>query len=75
VNDFDAIINSCALAMARRHNLVCATGEIVCWGCGDRLALLPSLHCGACLGAHYARHHITTPWCPNRAQSPAKEVA
>lgn len=73
--NFDALIEETARAMARRHNLVCETGEIVCWECRERLALLPSLHCGACLGAAYSRLHIVNPQCINRAQPRAAEVA
>lgn len=72
----DAIIDEAAVAYAHKWRLVDDKGQIWCATdrC-DRLALLPSLHCGSCLGAHYARHHITQPWCVNRAQPQAKEVA
>jgi hypothetical protein len=44
-------IQAAALAQARRWNLVCANGEIVCLrGCG-RAATLPSLCCVSCLAA------------------------
>ena len=71
---FDPIIEACSVALARQHNLVCADGSIVCWACGERYALLPSLHCGQCLGAAYARNNIITPWCVNREQQ-IKEAA
>jgi hypothetical protein len=64
-----AVIGEVAMGLARKHNLVCIDDSIVCWGCGNRLALLPSLHCGSCLGAHYARKHITSPWCLNSRQA------
>jgi len=71
----DAVQETTAIAYARKWHLVDDKGQVWCsHGC-DRLALLPSLACPACLGAHYARNHITMPWCPNREQRAAKEVA
>ncbi len=57
-----------AMGLARRHNLVCDNGEVVCWECRERLALMPSLHCGSCLGEAYSRLNITDPQCVNVAQ-------
>jgi len=72
----DAAIELAALAYARKWRLIDGQGQIWCANehC-QRLALLPSLHCPICLGAHYARFHITMPWCPNREQRAVKEVA
>lgn len=72
----DTIIEEAALAYAAKWRLVADDGTIWCATdrC-ERLALLPSLHCGSCLGAHYARHHITMPQCINRAQQPAEDAA
>lgn len=38
-----------AKTLAVKHNLVCENGQIVCWECRDREALIPSLHCPGCL--------------------------
>jgi hypothetical protein len=72
----EAMIANAAIAYAHKWRLVDDKANIWCATdrC-ERLALLPSLHCGGCLGAHYARHHITTPHCINHAQPQAKEVA
>lgn len=73
----DAVIETAALAYAHKWRLVDDQGRIWCATdrC-ERLALLPSLHCASCLGAHYARHHITMPQCINHEQqSAAREVA
>jgi hypothetical protein len=66
----DGVIETAALAYARKWRLVADDGAVWCATdrC-ERLALLPSLHCGSCLGAHYARKHITSPWCLNRRQA------
>lgn len=64
-----------AFGMARRHNLVAEDGTVVCWECKTREALIPSLHCGGCLGAHYIAHHIVLPFCMNRAQTDADRAA
>lgn len=58
-----------ARALARRNNLVCNDGSIVCWECTDRLALLPSLHCPVCLAAAWRRLNITDPQCEQREQT------
>lgn len=72
----DTIIEQTAIAYAHKWRLVDDQGRVWCAtdNC-QHLALMPSLHCGRCLGAHYARNHITMPWCHNREQSAAKEVA
>jgi len=72
----DAIIEEAAIAYAHKWRLVADDGTIWCATdrC-ERIALLPSLHCGSCLGAAYSRMHIVNPQCINREQSPAKEVA
>lgn len=61
-------INEMALALAKQHNLITADGGIVCWECGEAWALMPSLHCGRCLGAAYQRLHIHEPWCQQHEQ-------
>lgn len=38
-----------ARTLAVKHNLVCDNGQIICWECREREALLPSLHCPGCL--------------------------
>jgi len=63
-----AVITEVAMGLARKHNLVCTDESIVCWHCGNRLALLPSLACPACLGAAYSQRHLTAPLCVNRRQ-------
>jgi hypothetical protein len=74
------IIELAALAYAEKWRLIDDQGRVWCATdrC-ERLALLPSLHCGGCLGAHYARHHITSPMTVNRRQAcdvdPSREVA
>jgi len=65
------MIETAAFCYARRERLVCEDGTIVCRACRDREALLPSLHCGGCLGGHYAAKRITSPSTPNRAQTAA----
>ena len=62
-------INATAAGLAHKHNLVCDDGSIICWECGAREALMPSLHCGGCLGAVYGRKGIVDPQCLNRAQT------
>lgn len=64
-----------ALSLARKHKLADGAGLIWCWSCGAREALIPSLHCGGCLGAYYGKHHITLPHCLNRAQTAADREA
>lgn len=61
-------IEEMARALAIAHNLVTAEGTMVCWECREQYALLPSLHCGKCLGAAYQRLHIVEPWCQQREQ-------
>jgi len=46
-------IDATALALARRWNLVCENGEIVCMRAGcDQVATLPGLLCAEHLRAH-----------------------
>lgn len=71
----NASIENAAVMIARRHNLIAEDGTIMCWSCGAREALIPSLHCGGCLGAYYGKHHITLPACLNRAQTAADREA
>lgn len=69
----NSIIEEAALAYAHKWRLVADDGVI--WCATDNCqhhALLPSLHCGSCLGAHYARFHITQPYCINREQQPTE---
>lgn len=67
-----AQIEECAMNLADHWRLYDDQGRIWCAreGC-QRLALLPSLHCGPCLGEHYRRNGITHPWCPNHEQQEA----
>lgn len=44
-------MNVTAAALAKKHNLICTDGTIVCWECRKRVALMPSLHCHLCLSA------------------------
>lgn len=67
-------VNATAAGLARKHNLVCDDGTIVCWDCREREALMPSLHCGGCLGAAYARKGIVDPQCLNRVQTDADKA-
>jgi hypothetical protein len=72
----DAMIEQAALAYAEKWRLVDDQGRV--WCATDNcqsLALIPSLHCAQCLGAHYARNHITQPYCLNREQVPAERKA
>lgn len=64
----DAVIEETARAYAKRHNLIGTDGHLWCWSCVERHALLPSLHCGLCLGAAYARMGIVSPACLNHSQ-------
>lgn len=54
---------------ARKHNLVCEDGTVVCWDCRKREALLPSLHCPLCLADVWRRLNITDPKCEQREQT------
>jgi hypothetical protein len=54
---------------AIRNNLVCANGQVVCWECRKREALIPSLHCALCLQAVWNRLGITNPQCEQREQT------
>lgn len=58
-----------ARSLARRHNLVCNDGSVVCWNCRRESALMPSLHCGACLGETWRRLGIIEPRCEQREQT------
>jgi len=64
-----AVMTEVAMGLARKDNLICENGQIVCRECRDRLALMPSLHCGGCLGAAYSRMHIVNPQCVNVGQN------
>lgn len=68
-SDTNAVLVTMALALARRHNLICDDGvTIVCWNCRNQLALMPSLHCPECLGAAYHRLGIVEPLCMQQEQ-------
>ena len=62
-------IDTHAIAQAIRNNLVCDTGEIVCWNCRRAEALLPSLHCPRCLADAWQRLGIIEPQCEQREQT------
>jgi hypothetical protein len=64
----DAQLEEMARALAAKHRLVDENGVVWCWQCSERLALIPSLHCGLCLGAQYAKLGIVAPLCVNRQQ-------
>jgi hypothetical protein len=70
--DTQALLVESALAQAKKNNLVCDDGTIICWDCKKREALLPSLHCPLCLAAAWQRLGITEPWCPNYEQEKSK---
>lgn len=70
-----AVSEATAFGLARRNHLVGDNGTVTCWNCGERDALIPSLHCGLCLRAHYARTGIVLPFCMNRAQTDADRAA
>lgn len=61
-------IEEMARSLAKQHNLITAEGHFVCWECREQYALMPSLHCGRCLGAAYQRLHIHEPWCQQHEQ-------
>lgn len=54
---------------AIRNNLVCDNGQVICWECRQRLALIPSLHCPLCLQQAWQRLGITDPQCEQREQN------
>jgi hypothetical protein len=58
-----------AFALARKHNLVCVDGTVVCWECRRHEALIPSLHCAVCLQAVWQRCNINNPCCEQREQT------
>lgn len=58
-----------ARSLARRHNLVCDDGQIICWECKRTEALLPSLHCPVCLADAWRRLGIIEPQCEQRTQT------
>lgn len=62
-------IHETAIGLARKHNLVCNDGTIVCWECQQVEALMPSLHCPRCLQAVWARLNIHDPQCEQREQT------
>jgi hypothetical protein len=63
-------VESIARSLARKHNLVCDDGSIICWECGKREALLPQLHCGICLDITRRRMGHYDSQVLNRAQTP-----
>jgi len=58
-----------ARSLARRNNLVCDDGTVVCWDCRRVEALLPSLHCPRCLADAWQRLNIISPQCEQREQT------
>jgi len=64
----EAVLDTAAWAYAKRWNLIGQDGLLWCAACVEAHALLPSLHCGPCLGAAYARLGIVQPACLNREQ-------
>lgn len=58
-----------ARMFARLNNLVCDDGTVVCWACEKHWALLPSLHCAACLQEAWHRLNIHSPCCEQREQT------
>jgi hypothetical protein len=44
----EELMTSIAESLVLRHNLRTVEGEIVCWNCKGRLALMPHLHCRYC---------------------------
>lgn len=63
-----AVLDDAARAYAKRWNLIGTDNLIWCAACVERHALLPSLHCGLCLGAAYSRLGIVQPECVNTEQ-------
>lgn len=41
-------MEACALALARRHRLIDAAGQLHCWNCGGPCGWHVSLHCVLC---------------------------
>jgi hypothetical protein len=70
--DTQTILVESARALAVQHNLVCTDGSIICWACRKRAALMPSLHCPACLAEAWHRLGIIEPQCPNYEQEKTK---
>lgn len=66
--DVAAIVEQAARAYAKRWNLIGTDGYLWCANCVERHALMPSLHCGLCLGAAYVRMGIVQPACLNHEQ-------
>jgi hypothetical protein len=54
-NALGTAVREMAITLARRENLVADGGQIYCWNCNRLGALMPSLHCRACLDAHRER--------------------
>lgn len=69
----DAIVEQAARSYAQRWRLVSPDGLVWCAHCKVEPALMPSLHCGRCLGAAYSRLGIVMPACVNRAQQGCAE--
>lgn len=58
-----------AYSIARQHKLM-VDDVIWCWGCSQRSALMPGLHCPTCLAESWRRMGIVMPCCVNREQTP-----
>ena len=43
-----ALMNEVAEVLIKKHNLRNTHGEVVCWNCLGRPALMPHLHCRDC---------------------------
>lgn len=68
-------VEATAFSLAKRWCKVEPDGTLLCCRCDTLPALIPSLHCGKCLGAHYIKHHIVLPHCMNRAQTDEDRAA
>jgi hypothetical protein len=67
-SSLEAIIEEAARSYAQRWRIIGTDGFVWCAECVERHALLPSLHCGLCLGAAYSRLGIVVPACLNHEQ-------
>lgn len=69
---FDEFLAVTAEALIKKHNLRTEYGEVMCWNCRGRVALMPHLHCRECFAeAKIAdEKRRATPFVP-RAPTPA----
>lgn len=70
--DMVAAMHEVARDLARKHDLVSEQGVIICWNCRDADALMPSLHCPACLAK--ARKRLNIAPSTLNTEQPVKSV-